>query len=357
MSQQQSAPPSFAHARRLPRPAGGVVPVEGYQRALDWLAQLGHAPETVLARAGVQPEELARPGGLLTLDQVEAFVLGAAELVNAPARALELGGRYLFPAFGDVGFAALTAPTVADAFVVFGRYTEVVSPLFVLEHARPEGALHVQVAPLYRLDDRVLLIHIQLLFGTLHALAHNALGAVPAGVEVALPVEDAALSEWLREHDVTVRPSVDTLSLWLPQHLADSSFALADATAHAAFVARCDERLRSRQTEHPMTRDVRAALAGPGPDFGDIDTVSALLQLSPRTIHRRLEREGTTFQQLHSAVRFAWAARELTHTNRPVTAIAADLGYANSANFTRAFGRIFGVTPTEHRQRAPLRPT
>ncbi len=343
--------------RALPRPDGAVVPADAYQRGLAWLANLGHDPEVVLASAGIRQEELARPGGLLTLAQVEAFVLVAAEMVNAPGRALELGGRFLFPAFGDVGFAALTAPTVADAFAVFGKYIEVISPLFVLEHTRTQGALQVQLTPAYRLDDRVLEIHIQILLSTLHALARNALGSVPEGVEVALPVEDAALIEWLGSHRVTVRPSVDAIAVWLPQHLADASFALADADAHAGFVARCDERLRSQHSEHPMTRDVRRALRGPGPGFHDVDAVAAILQLSPRTIHRRLEREGTTFHQLYNEARFSWAARELANSTRPVTAIAADLGYSNSANFTRAFGRIFGVSPTEHRRSATQRPT
>lgn len=352
MSRKPHTPPPARTRDLLPRPDDAFVPAEPYQRGLAWLVGLGHDADAILARAGIRPDALTQREAVLTLAQVEAFVSAAARVVNVRGRALELGGRLLFPAFGDVGFAALTAPTVAEAFVVAERYIELISPLFVLEVRRPQGALHVQLTPAYQLEGQVLAIHIQIVLSTLHALARNALGNIPEGIEVSLPLEDAELAEWLRAHHVKVHPSPDSIGVWLPTRLADASFTLADREAHAGFVARCDELMRSRRTEHPMTRDVRRALHGSGPSFPSVDEVAVTLQLSPRTIHRRLEREGTTFHQLHSEARFSWAARELTSTSRPVTAIAEDLGYSNSANFTRAFGRIFGVSPTEHRRRA-----
>lgn len=328
------------------------MPADPYQRGLTWLVGLGHDAQAILSRAGLLPEQLSTPEALLTLDQVEAFVLAASEVVNSRGRALELGGKLLFPAFGDVGFAALTAPTVSEAFAVAERYLEVVSPLFALERTRTDAFLHVQLQPAYRLDDTVRRIHVQIVLSTLHALARNALGRMPEGLEVALPADDVELVDWLRGQHVTVRPSVDTVAVWVPHRLADASFTLADADAHAGFVARCEERLRRRHTERPMTRDVRRALRGAGPVFPDIKQVAVSLQLSSRAIHRRLEREGTTFHQLHADARFSWAARELANSNRAVTEIAFDLGYANAANFTRAFGRTFGVSPTEYRRRA-----
>lgn len=339
-----------------PRPRGAIVPAEPYQRGLTWLVGLGHDPQVLLAKAGIRPELLADPAGLLTLDQVEAFVLVAAEMVNERGRALELGGRLLFPAYGDVGFAALTASSVADAFQVAERYLELISPLFLLTRARVRNFLRAELSAAYPLDDTVLLIHIQVILSTLHALVRHGLGKLPEGLEVAIPIEDEPLLEWLRSQDVKVRSSVGSIAVWIPEHLADASFLLADADAHAVFVARCDERLRSRHTPHPMTRAVRRALRGGGPEFRDVRSVAQLLQESPRSIQRRLEEEGTTFHQLLTEARFSWAASELAGSARPVTAIGYDLGYSTAGTFTRAFVRATGVSPTEYRRRALQKP-
>jgi AraC-like DNA-binding protein len=64
-----------------------------------------------------------------------------------------------------------------------------------------------------------------------------------------------------------------------------------------------------------------------------------------RTLNRRLNAFGTSFQALVDAGRFEIARQMLADSAMEVTQIAASLDYADASAFTRAFRRWSGTTP------------
>lgn len=80
--------------------------------------------------------------------------------------------------------------------------------------------------------------------------------------------------------------------------------------------------------------------------------VAALFGVHPRTMHRRLRSEGTTFSVLLAEQRRELAVAYLRHTELSLQRISAALGYSEPAIFTRAFQRWFGEAPSRWRRRA-----
>jgi AraC-like DNA-binding protein len=76
-----------------------------------------------------------------------------------------------------------------------------------------------------------------------------------------------------------------------------------------------------------------------------VDQVAAQLGLSARSLQRRLDEEGLQFAELLSGVRQELATAYLSTSARPVTAVAALLGYSSPSSFTRWFAGAFGVAP------------
>lgn len=74
------------------------------------------------------------------------------------------------------------------------------------------------------------------------------------------------------------------------------------------------------------------------------------LNLTPRTLMRRLEAEGTSFQDIKDGLRRDIAIRDLTQGGKSLEAIAQDVGFASVANFHRAFKRWTGITPGAYRR-------
>ncbi len=76
-----------------------------------------------------------------------------------------------------------------------------------------------------------------------------------------------------------------------------------------------------------------------------LEQAASQLGVSSRSLQRQLEYEGHRFADLLNAVRRELAAAYLAGTGRPITAVAAQLGYASPGSFTRWFASEFGVSP------------
>ena len=79
------------------------------------------------------------------------------------------------------------------------------------------------------------------------------------------------------------------------------------------------------------------------------EQIAMLLNVHPRTLHRRLQDCGTSFQQLLDEQRHALALGMLGQRRMAVGRIAETLGYSEPSAFVRAFRRWSGMSPGEWR--------
>ena len=101
-----------------------------------------------------------------------------------------------------------------------------------------------------------------------------------------------------------------------------------------------------------LLEQVRQVLATQVGIAHEADGIAAHLNLSARTLHRQLKEEGASLQQLKDEVRSA-RARELLHRGaKSVKQVAAAVGIADAAYFTRAFQHLTGKSPTAFRRSA-----
>ena len=82
-----------------------------------------------------------------------------------------------------------------------------------------------------------------------------------------------------------------------------------------------------------------------------IVAVASILSVTPRTLHRRLKEEGTSFRSLLVATKKAQAEKYLVESNMPVEQVAWAIGYEDVANFRRAFKSWLNMTPIEFRNK------
>lgn len=82
----------------------------------------------------------------------------------------------------------------------------------------------------------------------------------------------------------------------------------------------------------------------------DLPVAAEAAQMSERSLQRRLGACGLRFTELVEEARFDAARRLLRDPHAKIVAVSAELGYTDSANFTRAFRRWAGVPPQTFRQ-------
>lgn len=82
-----------------------------------------------------------------------------------------------------------------------------------------------------------------------------------------------------------------------------------------------------------------------------LQAAARILGLSPRTLQRRLEDNGTAFEQILDDRRRTLATTWLGGGPTSVTDIAMMLGYSDPSHFNRAFRRWEGQSPLDYRRR------
>lgn len=124
----------------------------------------------------------------------------------------------------------------------------------------------------------------------------------------------------------------------------------------AALAALLEEHARVLAERRPkeatgFTSDVRKAIAAGLPEAGAIDAVARRLNVSARTLQRRLVEGGTTFREVSEAVRARLAEGYLADPSVSIAEVTFLLGFSEESAFTRAFRRWTGESPGQWRRR------
>jgi AraC-like DNA-binding protein len=113
----------------------------------------------------------------------------------------------------------------------------------------------------------------------------------------------------------------------------------------------CETALKQLKEDAGFACRVRRVIETSHPFPPKLARVASTLYVSERTLKRRLQEEEASFQALVDQVRLERARDLLASTTMNLSQIADSLGYADAANFTRAFKRWTGLSPSHFRNR------
>lgn len=83
--------------------------------------------------------------------------------------------------------------------------------------------------------------------------------------------------------------------------------------------------------------------------YPNIQSAAQIAGMSVRSFQRQLNEAGSTYSYLVEEVRFERSVQLLMDSTNKLTDIASEVGYKDAANFTRAFRRWTGISPSNFR--------
>lgn len=112
-----------------------------------------------------------------------------------------------------------------------------------------------------------------------------------------------------------------------------------------------NRRISDLEVDESFAAEVREILVDLLPKYQfNAGMVSERLGISTRTLQRKLQAEGTSFQQQLNHTRELMAKTYLANVNLSIEEIAYLLGYQDVSSFQRAFGSWTSMNPTEYRK-------
>lgn len=329
-------------------------PVSIVQVMVNFAAHHGVDAETCLLGTGIAATELRNAEALIAREQemrlIENLILA---LPQVPALGFELGMQYNVATFGIWGFALRTSRTLREATEWSLRYLPLstaycrfwsVSDEREFAFCADPGAIPQHLRPFLLERD----------IGTaINLFKELSLSGIRAcGLEVEGPAPSPAHAARIEALcGIAPRYGGARNAIVLRREDAEIPLPMYDPHLVRLLEDQCRAQLKRRQVGG-VTDQVRQLILGPLGLVASIEAVAQHVAMAPRSLRRKLEDEGTSFRDIVDAERQQLAVQLLQGTRMKLDEIALQLGYGDTASFTRAFRRWFGQAPGEYRKLA-----
>jgi AraC-like DNA-binding protein len=327
------------------------TPIAFIQAIAAAYAQRAKCVDDALKKAQIEPKLLKKNSARVTAMQME--LISGIAMQELDDEGLGWFSRRLpWGSYGMLVRASLTSPTLGVALNRWCRHHGLLTDDIRLSLTERNDVAILQL-------DEVRELGMFREFCVVSVL-RNALGVACWLTDSRIPLRATHLRFAPPAHADSYRVLFDG-----PTHFNASSNCLQFDAGYLTLPVRRDEAALQQMlqralllTVRPYRRDrllvekVRQTLAQHPEHSRNADDLAAWLNMSSRTLHRQLQEEGASLQQLKDSVREQRARMLLLRTGKPLKQIATEVGFSNEKSFIRAFKTWTGQSPETLRQSA-----
>lgn len=314
---------------------------------LEYLEKEGFDPQAILERAGIPRSALEDTRVRLPQGRFEALWHAAIEATGDPAIALRVSTLVKPSTLGVIGYLASASESPRNAFELVQGLTPLLWEDFACD---------------LESDDEVAFIRCRAVghgrasrFTTEYAIGLTVTMSRALGAARSDPLEarfshsaPAYADEYERILRLPVRFDAGEDGVLFPISTMDSSNPSADAALRQLLERYAADQLARILSNAPLPQRIRAYVLSALPSGSlTADSVAAQFSMSSRTLRRRLQDEGTSYQEILDDVRAELARRYLTREKRGVDEVSFLLGFSDPSAFAKAFRRWTGRTPAD----------
>jgi len=313
------------------------------------LEELGVRASAVLRRAGLSQGMIDQPRALLNTEELFALWRAIGETSTNPAIGLQLGTESKTERFSPMGLAALSTENLGAAVQQMARYKQLTCPEEILQE-KDDEEWSIQFRWLLA-DEVEPPMLIECCFAWVLSIARHGTGARLSPLRVEF-VEPRAHSKIIERHfGCPVIGGAPRNAIVFRAADAERRFVTRNAELLAMLVPQFEEELKQVNGAENFVERVRIAvqqkLTGRRPAMEDI---ADQLHISSRTLQRRLQDAGSSFQHVLEDARHQLARHYLNNSVLELNEAAYLLGYEDANSFVRAFRTWEGVPPARWRE-------
>ena len=325
-----------------------TVPSGLLQQLVELARHWGVTPPELLAGSGLDESEIAEVHTRVPLDMYLSVVDRARTLTREPGIGICWGLRMRLSAYGYLGFAAMSAPTLRGALDMIIQFTPLISTAMDLRlDLDGESAVLslVENADFGSVRDVVVLARLTGLWRIAQVITGKDL---EASAEIAFP-EPSYHSRFTHLVPKT-RFGARQTRAFLKASALDTPLVMADPVALDLARKQCDQQLDALSSGGRLVRSVRRLLWDRDGAVRSPREVAKAVHMSPRTLRRKLAMQGSSLSSLLGAERRDKAMSLLRSSELSIEEMSVLLGYGSVQNFTRAFRQWTGETPAAFRR-------
>ena len=313
------------------------------------MEELGIRASAVLRRAGLPQGFVEQPRVILNTEELFALWRAVGEVSSSPTVGLLLGTENKTERFHPIGLAALSSEDFGKAINQMARYKQLTCPEEILQE-KDDKEWSIQFRWLLA-DEVEPLVLIECAFAWVLSIARHGSGTrlSPLRVEFVQPRAHAKTIE--RHFGCPVMCGAPRNAIVFRASDAQRPFVTRNAELLAMLAPQFEEELKQENVDEHFAERARIAiqqkLTGRRPT---IDDIADALHSSSRTLQRRLQDEGSSFQRVLDEARHRLARHYLNNSLLELNEAAYLLGYQDANSFVRAFRGWEGIPPARWRE-------
>lgn len=274
----------------------------------------------------------------------------AATLSTDPYWGLKLGRALSSSTHGAMGFLINSSPNLLVALEAAQQFMPTRMSIIELQIQQLAEVVVCQVRFDAQIDAHLISTLSEMIVGIFFEHAEFLTGTTLDEVDIYF---QHAKPDYPYHDYLTGRHHFDQpcLSIQIPRHICQIPNSCASPHSYVLANHECEKILSQLSPANKSTiyRVQKLLLSQRLGEVNEQDTAASLF-MSPRTLHRKLQQEQTSFKAIREQILSKQAAAYLSNPQISIDAIAALLGYHDAANFRRAFRRWFATTPSEYRK-------
>lgn len=316
------------------------------------LEALGCDSNAIFAKAGINLSDATDPNSRFSVkDMTKVWACAVAETGN-DAIGLEAAVHYKPTSFHALGYSILASTNLKEAFLRLAKYTAVVSnagKISVTEELQRykvclERSVDEDGTPL--ISDEALDAFIACLIYICRYLYHSDFSPLLVELERPAPLD---VGPYENAYGCSVVFSMPESSIYIAKVEMDRELPTGDAEL-AYINDQVIVNYLARLERGDVVGQVQAKIIEtlPGGESSQ-EAVAAALNLSLRSLQRKLQLAGTSYSEEYDKVRMHLAKKYLNQSHRSIVDVSFMLGFKNLSSFSRAFKRWTGMSPARYR--------
>ena len=319
------------------------------QAVVQAYAQRGLAAEPALQVAQIAPAQLQDPQARITALQMEL-------LCDHAMRELDDEGlgwfsrRLPWGSYGMLARASISSPSLGLAMARWCRHHGLLTEdiTLSLQVDGPLATIRLQhQRDLGELQEFCMVSVLRNLHGFASWLIDTRIPLLQASFPFLVPAHREVYDLLF---DAPVRFEAATATLELDAHWLQLPVLRDEAALNTMLQRALPIQVKPYRPAQPLVQRVRQALAAPPQCAHTAASLAQLLHIAPRSLHRQLQQQGSSLQQLKDDVRRHRALHLLQRTDMPLKRVALACGFRNEKSFIRAFSQWQGEAPGQWRE-------
>lgn len=275
------------------------------------------------------------------------------DVMEDPLIGLRIAKIYHPEAYGIVGLAILTAPTLRTIFELLSSFGKLTYSLLNLSFEETDEVGIFNLTPInLKLSNKLRIFYADRDTGAaVHAL--DTVMRAPISYEYIELVHDGQgrQQDYIDYFGCDVYFNSSTNCCAVARDLLDYPLPLGQPEAYEFCLAECQSQLSQLARENDIIGQIRQEFSLRPGYLLDFSSMAAQLNMSERTLRRRLAELNTSYHSIQSELRYQISKDYLLNSSLMLKEIAELLGYSDPSTFTNAFKRwTCGISPRQFRQ-------